>query len=151
MPVTTRTESEIDWRAIGRGALVGFAVIVPVTIVNAVLHHEIAEFDDSGWRTPLYVLILVGYALAGWVAGRAQPESPLTHGTLAGFGALTMWIPARVVIWAVREDERGLVSGKDAALPPGQVFGAIVVAAALGMLGALLAARAQRRSSPDPD
>jgi hypothetical protein len=49
------------------------------------------------------------------------------------------------VIWAVREDGRGLFSGDDAALRPGQVFGAFVIAATLAMLGALIAARLTMR------
>ena len=138
--------ADVDWRAVGRGALVGFAVIVPVSILNAVLDHEIRDFDDSGWRLPLYLVILAGWLAGGWVAGRARPESPLTHGILAAVGAVVLWIPTRVVIWAVRDDGRGLVSGDRAALSPGQVFGQLVAAAAIGMLGALLAAR----RSPSP-
>ncbi len=131
----------IDWRVVLRGALVGLAVIVPVTVLRVVLDREISDFDNSGWVYPLFVLILIGYAASGWVAGRARPDSPLTHGALAGIGVLVLWIPIRIVIWAVREDGRGLVSGDNAALRPGQVFGAFVIAAALAMLAATLAAR----------
>jgi hypothetical protein len=56
-----------------------------------------------------------------------------------------LWIPIRIVIWAVREDGRGLVSGNRAALGPGQLFGAFVIAAALAMLGALIGARVTSR------
>lgn len=135
----------IDWRAVLRGALVGLAVIVPVTVIRVVLDREIADFDDSGWVYPLFVLILVGYAAAGWVAGRARPDAPLAHGALAGLGVLVLWIPIRIVIWVVREDGRGLFAGERAALRPGQVFGAFVIAAALAMLGALIAARLTTR------
>jgi hypothetical protein len=139
----------IDWRVVLRGSLIGLAVIVPVTVLRAVLDREIADFDDSGWIYPLFVLILVGYAAAGWVAGRSRPDAPLAHGALAGLGVLVLWIPIRVVIWAAREDGRGLFSGDRAVLAPGQLFGAIVIAAALAMLGALLAARIeQRRVTP---
>jgi hypothetical protein len=135
----------VDVRAIARGALAGLAVIVPVTILRVVLDREIRDFDDTGWIYPLFVLILVAYFLAGWIAGRARHDSPLTHGTLAGLGVLVVWLPIRVVIWAVREDDRPLFSGEDAALRPGQVFGALVIAAALGMLGGFLAERLVRR------
>jgi hypothetical protein len=139
----------IDWRVVLRGSLIGLAVIVPVTVLRAVLDREIADFDDSGWIYPLFLLILVGYAAAGCVAGRSRPDAPLAHGALAGLGVLALWIPIRVVIWAVREDGRGLFSGDRAALAPGQLFGALVVAAALAMLGALVAARIeQRRVAP---
>jgi hypothetical protein len=139
---------EIDWKVVLRGALIGLAIIVPVTVVRGVLDREIADFDDSGWIYPLFVLILVGYGAAGWVAGRSRPDAPLAHGALAGLGVLVLWIPIRIVIWAVREDGRGLVSGDRAALGPGQVFGALVIAATLAMLGALIASRlASRRAA----
>ena len=144
-PVTADRGTGIDWRAVARGALVGFAVIVPVTIVQAVLRREVSDYDNSGWRYPLFVLILLAYLAAGWFAGRSRIDEPFTYGTLAGVGALVLWIPTRVVIWAVREDDRGLFTGSKAALRPGQVFGQLVIAASLGMLGAWLAGRRARR------
>jgi hypothetical protein len=69
----------------------------------------------------------------------------LSHGALAGLGAFVLWIPIRVVIWAVREDGRALFSGDDAALSPGQVFGQLVIASAIGMLAAVVAARLETR------
>ena len=144
-PVTADRGTRIDWRAVARGALVGFAVIVPVTIVQAVLRREVSDYDNSGWRYPLFVLILVAYLAAGWFAGRGRIEEPFTYGTLAGVGALVLWIPTRIVIWAVREDDRGLFTGNKAALRPGQLFGQLVIAASLGMLGAWLSGRRARR------
>ena len=138
-------DDSIEWRAVVRGALVGLAIIVPVTVLRVILDREVTDFDDSGWIYPLFVLILLGYFVAGWVAGRARPTMPLTHGVLAGVGVLVLWIPVRVVIWVVREDGRGLVSGDDAALRPGQVFGAFVIAAALAALGGWVGARALTR------
>ena len=149
LPSPPATDDSIDWRVVARGALVGLAIIVPTTVLRVVLDREINDFDDSGWIYPLFVLILVGYLAAGWVAGRARPDTPLTHGTLAGLGVLVVWIPVRVAIWAVREENRELFAGRDAALRPGQVFGHLVIAAALGMLGAVLAARLGRRRAAD--
>ncbi|MCI4354232.1 MAG: hypothetical protein L3K06_02565 [Thermoplasmata archaeon] len=140
-------DEPLDWRTVVRGALVGLAVIVPVTIVRVVLDREMTNFDDSGWVYPLFVLVLVGFFAAGWVAGRARPTVPLTHGSLAGAGTLVLWIPIRIVIWAIREDGRGLFSGTKAALAPGQVFGDLIIAAALGMLGAWLGSRSRLRRS----
>jgi len=147
--------SGIRWALVLRGALTGLAIIVPVTVVRVLLDREISDFDDSGWVYPLFVLILVGYLVAGWIAGRSETETPLMHGTLAGIGVLVLWIPIRIVIWAVREDERGLFRGNDAALRPGQIFGNLVIASAFAMLGALLASRrataAARADDPDDD
>jgi len=56
------------------------------------------------------------------------------------------------VIWAVRDEDRELFAGRDGALRPGQVFGHLVIAATLGMLGAVLAERlGRRRSARSPD
>lgn len=137
-----------------RGSLGGLAVIVPVTVLRAVLDREIADFDDSGWRYPLFVLILVGYFVAGWIAGRTETDTPLMHGTFAGIGVLVLWIPVRIVIWAIREDDRGLFSGNDAVLRLGQLFGALVIASSLAMVGALLASHraavaARAEAAPD--
>jgi len=141
----------IDWRVVLRGAFIGLAIIVPVTVLRVVLDREVRDFDDSGWIYPLFVLVLVAYFVAGAVAGRARRDTPLTHGTLAGAGVLVLWIPIRIVIWVVREDGRGLISGDDAALRPGQVFGALVTSSAVGMLGGVLAARFSRRESTGGD
>src|SRR6202035_3972231 len=76
-----------NWRVVLRGALVGLSVIVPVTIVRAVLDRQVSDVNQSGWVYPLFVLILVAYVVAGWVAGSGAPGAPLTHGALAGWGS----------------------------------------------------------------
>jgi hypothetical protein len=139
---------DIDWRVVLRGALVGLAVIAPVSVLGAVLDHEMTDFDNSGWRYPLFVLILLGYGAAGWVAGRGKPDSPITHAALAGIGAFVLWVPIRVAIWAVREDGRGLFTGDRAALRPSQIFGQLVIGAAIAMIGAFFAIRVANRREP---
>ena len=136
----------VDWGAVVRGAAAGLGVVVAVAILHAILDHEIADFDDTGWQYPLFVVVLVGYGLAGWVgqwsaAQRGTDGTPLTIGALSGVGVLVGWIPIRVVIWLVRDESRGLFTGDDAALRPGQLFGHVVIGAGLGMLGAFLASR----------
>jgi hypothetical protein len=131
----------IHWPAVGRGAVVGLSVIVPVTILRVVLDHESSDPNHSPWIYPLFVLLLVGYAIGGYVGGKSGADAPLTNGTMAGLGALVIWLPIRVIIWAVREDGRALFNGTNAALPPGQLFGALVIAAGLGMLGGFLSER----------
>jgi hypothetical protein len=134
----------IEWRAVARGALLGLALIIPITILDAVIDRQIDDFEDSGWRVLIALLIMAAFIPAGAYAARFTPNAPLTNGALAGLGAFAVWIPIRVLIWLIRDDNRGLVSGRDPVLRPGQVFGFLVISAALGMLGGFLASRRRR-------
>jgi hypothetical protein len=137
----------VDWHAVVRGALLGLLVLVAASVVEAILDRNIDTFRDSGWIYPLFVAILVGYALGGWQAGRLAPRAALTNGTLAGVGAFVLWIPVRIGIWLVRDEHRGLFTGHAPALRPGQIVGHVVIAAGLGLLGGYLGARSLRRAS----
>ena len=139
----------VVWPAVLRGALLGLCVLVGASVIEAILDRNIDSFNDSGWIYPLFVMILVAYALGGWLAGRLVPDAFLTNGALAGVGAFVLWIPVRVVIWLARDEHRGLFSGHSPALRPGQLFGHLVIAAALGMFGGFLGSRAAARARRD--
>jgi hypothetical protein len=143
----------VVWPAVLRGALLGLSVLAGASVIEAILDHNVDSFNDSGWIYPLFVMILVGYALGGWLAGRLAPDGFLSNGALAGLGALVLWIPVRIVIWLVRDENRGLFSGHSPALRPGQVFGQLLIAATLGMFGGFLgsrpAARTRRGTAPE--
>ncbi len=146
-PASTNNQKILSWPSISRGALAGLAIVVVAAIARAVLNHQMDDFKKSIWVYLLFVLVLVGYFAAGYVAGRARPDTPLANGALAGLGAVVLWIPIRVVIWAVREDGHALLKGNQAILRPGQIFGALVISTALGMVGALIAARRSRATT----
>jgi hypothetical protein len=141
----------VDWSAVARGALLGLCVLIGASVIEAILDRNVDSFNDSGWIYPLFVAILVGYGLGGWLAGRMVPDAFLTNGALAGVGAFVLWIPVRIIIWLVRDENRGLFGGHSPALRPGQLFGHLLIAAALGMLGGFIgsrpAARARRNAS----
>lgn len=152
-PITSgpRTTPTVCWAAVARGGGMGLAVLVGVATLQAVLDRQVEDLAESGWTLPLFVALLAGYFLAGWVAQRAAADlgvadAPYTQGALAGLAAFVGWVPLRVAIWLVRDEHRGLVRGSDGALRPGQVFGALVIAAGLGVLGAVVAAH--RRGAP---
>jgi hypothetical protein len=136
----------VQWPAVLRGALLGLSVLIGASVVEAILDRNIDSFSDSGWIYPLFVAILIGYALGGWQAGRMAPDAFLTNGALAGLGAFVIWIPVRIAIWLVRDENRGLFSGHRPALRPGQLFGHLLIAAALGMLGGFLGSRSAARA-----
>jgi hypothetical protein len=151
-PPHTDATTGPDRGAIVRGALAGLAVMVAVALLHAILDHEVTDFDDSGWQYPLFVIVLVGYGIAGWVGQRSATQrgssgTPLMVGALSGLGVLVAWLPIRIAIWLVRDESRALFTGDDAALRPGQVFGHVVIAAGLGMLGAFLANRIARHAA----
>jgi hypothetical protein len=129
------------WPAIARGALLGVALIIPVTIAGSILDRTIDDFEDSGWRVLLALLIVVAFVPAGAYATRLGRNTPLTNGALAGLGTFLLWLPLRLLIWLTRDDNQGLVSGNDPVFRPGQVFGFLVISTALGMLGGVLASR----------
>ena len=145
-PAGTSERSVVAGRAVLVGALVGLGLLVVVSVVQAVLDNNMDNFDDTGWIYPLFVGVLVSYAVGGFVAGRAAPEGALSNGTLAGIGAFVLWIPVRILIWVARDEDKGLFTGHSPVLRPGQVFGHLVIAAALGMLGGWLGARAVART-----
>jgi hypothetical protein len=135
----------VDRNAVARGALAGLVVIVPVTVARAIASHGVADFDHSGWAVLFFFFILGAYGIAGWVAGTAAPDAPLTNGALAALGAIVLWLPLRIVIWVIRRDHHGLFTGSQPAITLGELFGAFVLGAAVGIIGALIAARQQAK------
>lgn len=136
----------VRWPAVIRGALLGVALIVPITILSAVLDRAIDDFEDSGWRVLLALLITLAFVPAGAYAAWLAREAPLTNGALGGLGAFVAWLPVRLVIWVTRDDDQGLVTGRDPVFRPAQLFGLLVIATALGMLGGVLASRRRART-----
>jgi hypothetical protein len=145
-PAPTRDRSIVHWRGVLVGALVGLGLLVAVSVIEAILDNNIDNFDDTGWIYPLFVAVLASYGAGGFVAGRAAPEGALTNGTLAGLGAFVLWVPVRILIWVARDEEHGLFSGRSPVLRPGQIFGHLLIAAALGMLGGWFGARLLARA-----
>ena len=137
----------VRWPAVIRGALLGLALVIPVTIVGALLDRAMDDFQDSGWRVLLALLIALAFVPAGAYAARLARDAPLTNGAIAGLGAFVLWLPLRLLIWVTRNGDQGLVSGHDPAFRPGQLFGFLVISTALGMLGGFLASR--RRAQDD--
>jgi len=141
--------SSIDARAVGRGALAGVLLIIPLTALRAVLDREIDDFDGSAW-VPLFALaLLAAYVIAGVVAGRRTPDAPLSNGLLAGVGAFAFWVPLRIVIWIARDEAQGLLTGTDPVFTVGQLFGQVLFAAVFGLIGGIIGARTMRTTTID--
>ena len=87
----------IDLTALRRGIVGGLVVIVPVSLVVALVSHD-RRTGYGGWLFVAFVAILYGYATAGYGAARARPDAPLAHGMLAGLGAFLIWLLVRLAV-----------------------------------------------------
>lgn len=133
--------------AVRRGALATLSLLVLTSAAQAVVDHNVTNFRDTGWVYPFFVAVLVSYTVGGWVAGREAPDGALSNGALAGVLGFAAWIPIRILIWLVRDEHKGLFTGHEPVLRPGQLFGHLLIASALGMLGGFLGASELRRRS----
>lgn len=77
----------LDVRAVAVGALVTLAIAVPAAIVAQILDEAGSVDDDSSWLMVLFVVILTGMVLGGYVAGSRRPDAPLTNSALAALAA----------------------------------------------------------------
>lgn len=134
---------ELDWRAIGQGALVGLLVVVPVSILQ-----EIVLVDDCGGGGKLFaffVAILAGFFLAGRRAAQLAGSTPYTHGALGGLATLVLWLPLRLAKNLLMGGS--LVSGECGERTVVGVLVSIATVALLamsfGILGGLLSSRRQ--------
>lgn len=133
----------LDPRAVARGASIGLAIIVPITVLGAILDRTLAHpcGSDSHWLGLLAIGIFAAYIVAGVVAGAAAPDAPLSNGSLAGLGSFALWIPLRLFIYAIRGD---VAHCSQHVFTVGQIFFHLLAGTAFGMLGGYLGARRSR-------
>ena len=92
-----RTGSRLDWRTVGRGALVAIAVTVPPAWVVRALKSDDLEGQESYlWVVPVLALF-AGFAVAGHLAARRRPDAPLVHSAAAAVAAFTLLAAVTVV------------------------------------------------------
>ncbi|MET0628041.1 MAG: TIGR04086 family membrane protein [Acidimicrobiia bacterium] len=139
--IPEQADGVIDRQAVLSSAVAGLAILVAASVIDAILDRNLDNYDDSGWRFVLFVMVLVGYFAAGYLAGRRAPGGALTNGALAGTFTFVLWVPVRMIIWVVRDEHEQLFTGVDPVFKPGQILGHLVIASALGMLGGILGAR----------
>ena len=87
-------DAVIHWNAVLRGALAGLFFLVLASVAEAILDRNIDTFRDSGWIYPLFVVILFGYMLGGFGAGRLVPQAALSNGKDTLNFAITEGTPA---------------------------------------------------------
>ena len=117
----------VDRKAVQRGA----SLAVAVAAASIVVAEAVKSWAGTDANLPLYFVLLAGLMAGGWVAGRRQPLSPLTHGALA---ALCAYLVLVALITVIR-----LALGRDIADPVSLVFNGLMAASA-GIFGGYLAA-----------
>ncbi len=138
---------ELDVRAIGRGALLGLAVVAPASLADLALS-SVKDVDEGWLIFTLFAAILAAFFLAGYKAATTAEGSPYTHGALAGLAAFALWLPLRVATRAL-VGEQLLGREGDAAF---KVVEAVVTAGlfamSFGILGGFVGALRSRRREP---
>jgi hypothetical protein len=135
---------DLDVVAIGRGALLGLAVVAPASLADLALS-SVKDLDEGLLVFTLFAAILAAFFLAGYRAATTAEGSPYTHGAVAGLAAFALWLPLRIATRAL-VGEQLLGREGDAAL---KVVEALVTAAlfamSFGILGGFVAAVRNRR------
>lgn len=130
------------WRDLDRDALVqavaaGVLIVGPLAGLSIWLVDPDAE-DPSGLGPVLFLAVVVGFGVVGWIAGRAAPRVPMTHGAAAGAAAFVV-VQATILLIA-------WVAGHDVDPSPFALVVNAFLAATAGTIGAMLAARRPRRA-----
>ena len=123
--------------AVGRGAAVAIAICLPLALVSQ-------QVADEGEGSPvsglLLLLVLVGFVVGGFVAGRSATAAPFTNGGLAAVLAYVAIQGTALVV--------GLVDGDTPSIPA-LVFNGLL-AYGCGLAGGALAGRLGAGGTPAP-
>jgi hypothetical protein len=88
----------IDTRTVLAAGAVALGVSLASLVAYAVVDAIVSFGTDSNWPFAFYAVILLGMALGGRLAGRARPDAPLAHGSLAALGTMAVIAVISVVI-----------------------------------------------------
>lgn len=124
--------SGVDRRAVGRGALVDLAVLIPFVALYAIAR----AFGATTLGTTLVVVATVAAPLAGgFTAGRGQLRAPLTNGAAAAAVAVVAYVAFRLGDAAVRATT----------VHPVSVIVFVMLSVTLGLLGGYVGFRSAPR------
>ena len=121
---------EIEWGAVRAGALAAIAICLPVSIVGKVL---IDDPEHSSATPIVFVAVLVGFAVGGWVAAKRSIDSPYTAALLSSLGAFVLIEAVTITSLALRDKDINVVV----------IISNAFFAYASGLLGAAIVARSR--------
>lgn len=123
----------LDWLTIRTSAIAGLIIVLPSAILSEAF---VGDDGAPGWTVFFSILILVGFVIAGFGAGRLRDDTPMIHGAMA---ALVCWAVVQF-LGAVRR----LIAGDPLNLAGYPVIAAIAMGA--GIIGAMFAGWSGRRT-----
>lgn len=127
--------TDLDRRAVARGAAAALVLGAPAAVASSLLADRKESY--SGALTALSLVLLLAFAIGGFVAGRESPTLPAKHAAaaaLAGFGVVqALGILAR--------------ASRGAPISVTNIAFTALLAASAGMVGGLLAAHRSRVAS----
>lgn len=84
MTVNTSANSsglaKIDWPVVVNAAGAGLLVVIPAALLTALVF---SDTSTSRWAILFSLVIFLGFAVAGFGAGRLRRDTPMIHGALA--------------------------------------------------------------------
>ena len=125
----------VDWKAVGAGAVVTIAVGVLASVAAAAIN---LPKDSNGWFVFFWIDV-IGAGVGGFIAGRRRLDTPMMHGALVGASAY--------VVIAAFATTITVVAGHGAPGVP-QVIFAILWLALGGTIGGWVASWRAQRSRP---
>ena len=129
--MTSRLE-QIEWAAVRAGTIAAIAICLPVSIIGKVL----VDDPEHSSATPLvFVAVLAGFAVGGWVAATRSVDSPYTTALVSSLVAFVLIEIVSVISLALRDKD------VDAVVIISNAF----FAYASGLLGAAIVARSRPR------
>lgn len=90
------------WVVVARGAATGLLVAMPAAFLHVVLANQTPK-PKAGINLS-FLAVFLGFALAGWLAGREAPDQIARYGALT---AVAAFIPVELVVILGRPD-RGI-------------------------------------------
>jgi FtsH-binding integral membrane protein len=126
----SRRTNDIEWNAVRAGALAAIAICLPVSVIGKVL---VDDPEHSSVTPIIFVAVLAGFAVGGWVAAKRSLESPYTVALLSSLGAFVLIEAVSIASLAIRDKDINVIV----------IISNAFFAYASGLLGAAIVARSR--------
>lgn len=132
-PSPARPGGRSDRLVILRGAAFGCLIAVPATLANSAI--AAADDVDEGLLALSFLVVVIGFLVAGLSAGAGATDEPARHGALAGLATL---VPVELLAILGRLD-------RGAPIRLGTIIVHVLLGACVAAAGAQISARRRAR------